>query len=268
MKRQFTWYKIPQSRIATFDVYSVGLLKHHISALLEFDVTDSRSKLRDLRRNGCRASLTAWLIKVLSNAIQQHPEVAGYKFSKKRLIVFNNINVSIAIEKELDGRKVPIPLVIERTNEKNISEISQEIEDAKNQTISKEDIVLKRKSKAYERFYYLLPGFFRKVIWRFMLRHPRIAYKNMGNVMITSLSMVGRINGWFIHKSVHPISLGVGSIIKKPVVINDEIKAREILHMTILMDHDVIDGAPMVRFIKDLTSYIEGGDELATSNEL
>jgi len=83
----------------------------------------------------------------------------------------------------------------------------------------------------------------------------------MGNVAVTSVGMTGKINGWFIHKSVHPVSFGVGSVIKKPVVIDNEIKIRDILNMTILVDHDVIDGAPMVRLLNDLTNYIETGKE-------
>ncbi len=34
------------------------------------------------------------------------------------------------------------------------------------------------------------------------------------------------------------------------------------LNMTILLDHDVMDGAPMVRFISALTKNIESGIEL------
>jgi pyruvate/2-oxoglutarate dehydrogenase complex dihydrolipoamide acyltransferase (E2) component len=71
--------------------------------------------------------------------------------------------------------------------------------------------------------------------------------------------MIGKINGWFIHKSVHPVSFGIGSVIRKPAVYNNEVRVREILNMTILVDHDVIDGAPMVRFLNDLTVYIESG---------
>jgi len=74
--------------------------------------------------------------------------------------------------------------------------------------------------------------------------------------------MTGRINGWFIHRSVHPVSFGVGSVIQKPVVKNNEIKIREILNMTILADHDVMDGAPMVRFLNDLTQSLETGEEI------
>ncbi|MBK7712617.1 MAG: hypothetical protein IPJ37_17885 [Bacteroidales bacterium] len=55
----------------------------------------------------------------------------------------------------------------------------------------------------------------------------------MGNVIVTSLGMTGRINGWFIHRSIHPVSFGIGSVLKKPVVTGNEIKIREILNMTI-----------------------------------
>ena len=36
--------------------------------------------------------------------------------------------------------------------------------------------------------------------------------------------------------------------------------------MTILVDHDVIDRAPMVRFLDDLTNYIETGEEINNTN--
>lgn len=262
MKSPYHYQRIPRSRIATFDVYSVGMQKHHISAMLEFDVTDSRQKLRDYRRKASKASFNAWLIKVISMAVQQHPEAASYRISKKRLITFANINVSILVEKEINGKKVPIPLVIENTHEKSITDITLEIEEAKNQPLKTSDIVLTQRTGKTERLYYLLPGFLRRSVWKFMLRHPKIAYEKMGNVVITSLSMMGRINGWFIHKTVHPISFGIGSIIQKPVVVDNEITAREILNMTILLDHDVIDGAPMVRFMNDLARYIENGHGL------
>lgn len=69
--------------------------------------------------------------------------------------------------------------------------------------------------------------------------------------------MIARVNGWFIHRSVHPVSFGIGSVIRKPVVVNDEVKVREILNMTILVDHDLVDRVPMVRQRPD-KQYREG----------
>ena len=266
MTSSYHYQKIARSRIATFDIFSIGLSKHHINALLEFDVTESRQKLRDLRKKGTYISFNAWLIKVIGTVLQKHPEAASYLYNKKRLIIFDDINVSVLIEKKTGDTKVPMPVVIEKVNEKSALEIAKEIEQAKSQELQANDIVLKKQSTRYERLYYHLPGFLRRLFWRLLLERPKTAYKTMGNVAITSVGMMGKINGWFIHKSVHPISFGVGSILKKPVVFENEVKIREILNMTILVDHDVIDGAPMVRFLDDLTNYIERGKEIDNVN--
>ncbi|MDP4221869.1 MAG: 2-oxo acid dehydrogenase subunit E2 [Bacteroidota bacterium] len=265
MPVRYRYQEIPRSRIATFDVFAVGLQKHHISAMLEFDVTESRRKLRDIRKQGINVSFNAWIIKVISNVLQEHPEAASFIYNKRKLLIFNDINVSIIVEKVTGNNKVPIPLVIEKANEKSAAEITREIEMARKVELAKDDIVLNKQSAAYERYYYQLPGFIRRWFWKILLRNPKSAFKKMGNVVITSVGMMGKINGWFIHKSVHPVSFGIGSILKKPVVINDEIKIREILNMTILVDHDVIDGAPMVRFLDDLTNHIETGKEINAS---
>jgi len=71
--------------------------------------------------------------------------------------------------------------------------------------------------------------------------------------------MMGRVNGWFTQTSVHPISFGAGSITRKPVAVDDKVKIGEILHMTLLVDHDAVDGAPLARFIQDLSERIESG---------
>jgi pyruvate/2-oxoglutarate dehydrogenase complex dihydrolipoamide acyltransferase (E2) component len=267
MKDNFILSKIPQSRIATFDIFSVGMLKHHVSALLEFDVTESRKKLHTLRKSGVNVSFNAWIIKVISSILQKHPEASAYLYNKKKLIIFNDINISILVEKNIGDKKVPIPLVIEKTNQKTALEITGEIETAKNQELSDSNVVINKESGISEKLYYKMPGFLRRAVWQFMLRNPKIAYKKMGNAVITSVGMIGNINGWFIQKSVHPISFGIGSVLKKAVVHGNEIKIREILNMTVLVDHDVIDGAPMVRFLKDLTNSIETGEFINITNQ-
>jgi pyruvate/2-oxoglutarate dehydrogenase complex dihydrolipoamide acyltransferase (E2) component len=228
--------------------------------MLEFDVTDSRKKLKDLRKSGINVSFNGWMIKVISSVLQKYPEASAFLYNKRKLIIFNDINISILVEKKIGVSRVPIPLVIEKTNFKSALDITMEIENAKKQELSDNDIILSKKSTFSENLYYQLPGFLRRTIWKIMLRNPECAYKKMGNVVITSVGMMGRINGWFIHKSVHPLSFGIGSILKKPVVIDNEIRIREILNMTILVDHDVIDGVPMVKFLNDLTKSIESGE--------
>ncbi|MBK9391229.1 MAG: 2-oxo acid dehydrogenase subunit E2 [Bacteroidetes bacterium] len=265
MTPSFSYQTIPESRIATFDTFSAGMLRHHVAAILEFDVTDSRKKLQELRKNGTNISFNGWLLRVIGMTLKNHPEASAFLYSKRKLLIFDDINISIMIEKKINGNKVPVPVVIEKTNEKSALEITAEIEAAKNSEMGSGDIVINRKRSFSERVYYHLPGFLRRLTWSLILRNPHFAYKKMGNVIVTSLGMTGRINGWFIHRSIHPVSFGIGSVLKKPVVTGNEIKIREILNMTILIDHDVIDGAPMVRLLNELTRCIGNGEGILPS---
>jgi len=266
VEKDYYFKQIPRSRIATFDTFAAGLLRHHVSALLQFDVTESRRILRDIRKKGVMISFNGWLVKVISSVLEHHPEASAFLYNKHKLIVFNDINISVLIEKKINGQKVPIPYIIKKTNHKSAQEISAELDDAKNRKITPADITLHKRASFSERMYYHLPGLLRRSFWRILLRNPRIAFNKMGNAVITSVGTIGVLDGWFIHRSVHPISFGIGSILKKPMVVENEIQVREILHITVLIDHDVIDGAPMVRLLNALTRSIESGYFLEKPN--
>ncbi|MBS3993021.1 MAG: 2-oxo acid dehydrogenase subunit E2 [Bacteroidetes bacterium] len=255
---KFNIQNFPLSRIATIDMGSIGKLKHHIVVMLELDVTSLKEKIAiHNKTTKSKTSFTAALIHIISKTIDQHKEVASFLWNKKKQIVFQNINIAMIVEKEVDGQKVPIPLVIEKANQKHSFEILKELEVAKNQILTKEDMVLHRKSNSIEKLYTKLPGFLRRYFWYYMGNHPKYAYKKMGNVAFTSIGMMGSLRGWFIPISVHPICFGISSVIKKPLVRQEKIEIREILNMTVLIDHDVVDGAPIARFLTDLTENIE-----------
>ena len=141
----------------------------------------------------------------------------------------------MAVEKNLNGQKVPIPLVIEKANERSPESIAEQIAQAHKAELTEKDIVLQQKAGRMERMYYALPGFVRRYVWKYLLRHPI---------------------------SIHPICFGASSIVKKPSVVDDKIVIREILHMSILLDHDVMDGADMARFISYLVKNVESGMNL------
>ncbi len=241
----------------------VGKQKHHVAAMIEVDVTESREKLRISRREKGKISFNAWLISTIGQTIHQHELTAAFLKGKRKMLVFQDINISMIVEKTINGQKVPIPMLIKKVQETSMESITRQISDAKNQELTGEDIVLQKKSERMERMYYHLPGFIRRLFWKYMLRHPHFAFEKMGNVAITSIGMMGNVKGWFIPISVHPICFGISTINKKPVVVNDQIAIREMLNMTVLIDHDVIDGAAMARFIHHLSVNIEKGIESA-----
>lgn len=256
----FKTYKFPRTRIATMDVCTIGKQKHHVSALLELDVTLGREKLKSCRKESTHVSFTAWLIKVISLTVKEHENVAAYLAGKRKLMIFEDVDVSFIVEKELNGQKVPIPLMIEKANERSLTSITAQIREAKQKELDAGEIVLQKKTERAGRLYYLLPGFLRRLLWRYLLQHPRLAYSKMGNVAITSVGAIGKVNAWFIPVSLHPLCFGISTVLKKPVVVDDKIEIREMLNLTVLIDHDVIDGASMARFIRALALHIENGN--------
>jgi len=57
----------------------------------------------------------------------------------------------------------------------------------------------------------------------------------------------------------------VGGIGEKPGVVDGHIAIRDYLSLTISFDHEVIDGAPAVRFTERLKELIESGYVLCES---
>jgi pyruvate/2-oxoglutarate dehydrogenase complex dihydrolipoamide acyltransferase (E2) component len=70
---------------------------------------------------------------------------------------------------------------------------------------------------------------------------------------------LNRPRGWMIPFSMHPLCLAFGSLNEQPAVHQGVIQKREILHLTALIDHDVIDGMPSARFVDDLVKKMEAG---------
>lgn len=251
----------PSSRIATFDIGAEGLKKHHIKALIELDVTDARKLLQEKKQQGERISFNSWLIKCISHAVEEYPQIHGIRKGRNEAVLFDDIDISIVVEREIQGKKVPLPYVIRKTNEKSISDICEEIRGGQKQSIDGEgDYVLgERKNERLMKLYCSMPGFLRRLVWRHIIRSPFLIKQNMGTVIITSVGMMGRINGWVVPVSVHPLCFAVGSIVKKPGVVADRIEIREYLYLTALVDHDVVDGAPAARALSKLTKLVESG---------
>ena len=251
----------PASRLSTIDIGIISQNRNNIKALIELDVTDARRLIQEKKKHNENISFNAWLIKCISKTVEEFKDIHGIRKGKRNIVIFEDVDISIMIERKLQGKKVPLPYVIRKTNEKSISEITEEIKAGQVQSIADEGnyVLGEKKNKYMMKFYYILPGFIRRMVWSKIIQSPFITKQNMGTVMITSVGMMGKINGWVIPESIHPLSFAVGSIIKKPGVKNDQIEVREYLYLTVSVDHDVIDGAPAIRALSKLVNLVEKG---------
>lgn len=250
----------PSSRQFTFDLGKIGRSKHHVKALLEIDVTDARKFIRRSRLSGEKLSFLSWIIKVTADTVSRHPAAAGINRPRKnKTVIFEDIDISIIVEKNIHGKKVPLPYLIRKADKKTPSEIFFEIESAKTKHVEDEkDYVL---SKEYNpsiiKLFLLLPQWIRLLLTRLFMSNPYKVKKMMGTVVITTAGMAGSKHGWIIPYSMHSLSFALGSINLQPVVYKNEICKREILHLTALIDHDVIDGVPAALFIEEFVKNIE-----------
>jgi len=80
----------------------------------------------------------------------------------------------------------------------------------------------------------------------------------MGTVGVSSVGTLGKFPGWVIPLGTPAVMILVGGITKKPAVIDNKIEIRECLHITVTVDHDMVDGGPMVRFVDRLNELMEG----------
>ena len=262
-KSQFYKIPYPSSRQLTFDVGKTGLAKHHVRALLEVDVTEARRLIKQSRHSGRKISFTVWLIKTIADCVALHPPVAGLNDAKRnQVLVFDDVDISIVVEKDVNGTRVPLPYVIRKADKKSLCEIQDEIEAAKSQTVKNEgDYVLGEEQNRFGmRLFVRLPQWLRLVLMRLLvLNHPQRVKDMMGTVMITTAGMIGHTRGWIMPFGMHPLCLAFGSLNEQAAVYKGEIQKREILHLTVLIDHDVIDGVPAARFVDDMVKKMQAG---------
>ncbi|SHI20665.1 2-oxoacid dehydrogenases acyltransferase (catalytic domain) [Sporobacter termitidis DSM 10068] len=254
----------PASRLSTIDICALGLKKHHIAALLEVDVTQARALFRRYRaQNGESLSFTAWVAHCAAAAAGEFPQIAAYRSGRRKIAVSGTIDVAVAAEKRAGGHDVPLPFVIRNCGGKSVGEIHREVRQAQEERADEKTVVLGsgglRRAAA---LFYKMPAFLRRFIWKTFLLRPGTAVRTMGSVMVTSLGMCGDCDGWFIPIGIHPLVLAIGSITKKPGVVDDRIAVREYLKLTALVDHDVIDGAPAARYMTRFAALLQSGDGL------
>ena len=262
-KNQFVEIPYPSSRQLAMDLGKLGREKHHVKALLEVDVTTARQEIRRNRHAGKKISFTAWILKAIADCVSLHPLVNGFNRARQnKVVVFQDVDICIVVEKEVDGTLVPLPYVIRKVNQKSLDQIHVEIEAARSESVQNESgYVLGEKYNLFlMRLFVRLPQWFRLgTIWRVILGNTRKMHEMMGSVMITTVGMVGHTRGWIIPYSMHPLCIALGSLNEQPVVYRGEIQKRDILRLTVLVDHDAIDGMPAAKFVDDLVKNLEAG---------
>ncbi len=262
----------PAARVVGADTVRLGMARHHIPILAEVDVTVGRATIEKRKEEtGEGLSFTGWIIKCLAQAASEHKRVHALRRGKHALVLFDDVDVNIVVQRRLEGTNppeyLPMPYVIRRANEKTVEAIHQEIRSAQaialepgEQTI---DLAEKMPSARTIRIFAAMPFVVRKwLYWNRLFRNPFRVKRTMGTISVTSVGMFGKVGGgsaWGIPVEFHPLIVALGTISRKPAFVGDRVEPREFLGMTFVFDHDVIDGAPMALFLQRARDLIETG---------
>ncbi len=255
--------KFPKDRIPTLDFLSIGDNKHYVKGLIEVEVTNGRQMINNYEKEtGLKISFTAWLLKCIGKAASEFKEVHSLMKGKRKIITFDDVDISIPVERIVKGVSVAMPVVIRKANEKDIKQIHEEIRLAQKEEVDGATVLGESSMKRWVKYYSSLPKSIRRFLIKRLLKNPLRVKKLMGTIIVTAIGMFGRMYGWPIPTTSHPLAFAIGGITKKPGIVNDKIEIREILTLTILFNHDVVDGAPSARFISKLKELIESGYRL------
>lgn len=253
-------------RNATLDTLRWAKKRLTVPVLLEVDVTEARRAIQDARREtGSGLSFTAWVISCVARAAAEHPRIHAIRRGRRELVLFDEVDVAVLIERDLEGgdsgETLPMPAVVRRAEQRRAQEIHREIRNAQAAHVSQGSSSIGGPVPAWvQALFFNLPAWTRDLLfWRWLLRSPTRIKKTMGTVVVTATGMAARgVLSWGIPLSLHPLSVGVGGIARRSTPAGE----REMLALTILFDHSVIDGAPVGRFVGRLHELMTGAHGL------
>ncbi len=243
----------PRMRRLVQDAGWMARRRHMIHGFVEVDVTRSRQILRKIKGStGESLSFTAFMLACLGQAVEQDKRVHAMRNWRNQLIVFDDVDVMLTIEIDVGSEKFPLVHTMRGINRRTARDMHQEI-----RAIQASPASSVAARGWLMRWFYLLPGVARHLVYRIALRSPHLWKQTAGTVGFTSVGMFGASGGWGLGMPNHSLAITLGGIAQKPGVADGRIEQREYLSVTLSFDHDIVDGAPAARFARRFVQLIE-----------
>ena len=186
---------------------------------LEADAAALIAWREELRAGGYGVGYSPLLTKVVARALDEFPYM-NRQLVDDEIREMADINIGIATDTER-GLLVP---VIRETNRKGVLEIHQT---------------------------------FLGLVERARAGRSTLADLTGGTFTITNLGMYGIEEILPIINLPECAILGIGAIVRKPVVVRDEITIGSRFSLTLSFDHRLVDGAPAARFLQHIKHLVE-----------
>ncbi len=172
-----------------------------------------------MKRNGVKLGFMSFFVKAVVAALKEFPEVNSY-VDGEEIVTFQTYDVCIAVSTE-KGLMVP---VLRGSDQKSFGQIEQDI-----------------------------AAFAKKA------REGRISVDDMrgGSFTITNGGVFGSMLSTPILNPPQSAILGMHTIVKRPVVVADEIVIRPIMYLALSYDHRIVDGREAIQFLVHMKNNLE-----------
>lgn len=195
----------------------------HECDMAKVDVVRGKNASTFEKREGFKLTYMPFICDAVVQALKLFPLVNS-QIEGDKIIIKKFVNLGIAVATE-NGLLVP---VIKNADEKNFTGLARSVNDlavrARTRKLTPADI-------------------------------------EGGSFTITNFGAFGTMEGIPIINQPQVAIIGIGSVKKRPVVINDAIAIRPISYFTLSFDHRIVDGALAGNFLNTLIKRIETVDE-------
>jgi 2-oxoglutarate dehydrogenase E2 component (dihydrolipoamide succinyltransferase)/2-oxoisovalerate dehydrogenase E2 component (dihydrolipoyl transacylase) len=214
----------PKRKIIADRMVQSKRLAAHVTTVFEVDMTKverCRELNKDsLKREGIHLTYLPFVTLATVRALKEHP-ILNASWTDECIVQKNYINIGIAVSLE-DGLIVP---VIRNADKKDLLQLAHDIQ----------DIALRARSKK--------------------LKPEEV---QGGTFTITNYGLNGSLFGTPVILLPQVAILGVGAVVKRPVVIDDAIAIRSMMYLSLSFDHRVMDGADADAFLRKVKDILEG----------
>ena len=251
--------RIPAARVPQIEMMPRLALRNPMEGLLEVDISRPRALLRAHReRTGDAWSFTAFVIGCVARAVAEQPQVQAFR-QGRRLLIFEQVDIATMVEVAVDGERVPLPYVIRDAANRSVPELHATLRAVQ----ADPDGHVADNRRQVGRLLWL-PRPLRWVLWQVLARSPRRWQRHGGTVTVTSVGMFGSGRAWGHGLACYPVTVTVGGISEQLHLVHGRPEVHEHLHLTVSLDHDVVDGGPAARFMGRLRELLETGHGLGT----
>ncbi|HQU30211.1 MAG: 2-oxo acid dehydrogenase subunit E2 [Planctomycetia bacterium] len=201
----------------------------HVTTVFEVDMTKI-IKCREMNKDGMKRedihlTYLPFITIATARALKEHP-IMNASWTEEGIVQKNNINIGIAVSLE-DGLIVP---VIKDADKKDLLQLAKDI-----QGIARRARAKKLKPEDVQE----------------------------GTFTITNYGINGSLFGTPVILLPQVAILGVGTVVKRPVVVDDAIAIRPMMYLALSFDHRVMDGANADAFLRAIKERLEKWEVLA-----